>query len=125
MVAAERHTDISIYCFSTGLETKPKLSELQKHVRPMASVVDKWEEVGLALGLGDDDYGEQLDRIREDKNGDNGSCFIETVKIWLRSGPSSQTWAALITAIKNVDGLETVGEQIKAWILSASKPIMA
>ena len=114
----------SVYCFSAGLETKPKLSELQKYVRPMTSVVDKWEDVGLALGLGDDDDGEQLDKIR-DKNGDSGSCFIETMKIWLRSGPSSRTWATLITAMKNVDGLETAGEQIKARILSASKPIMA
>ena len=42
------------------LESKPNLSELQHVVKPL--IANRWEEVGTALGLADDDDGEQLGR---------------------------------------------------------------
>ena len=106
---------------TAGLESKPKLSELQKYVRP--TIAERWEEVGVALGLADDDDGVQLDNIKEEKKGDSSQCFNEAMKLWLRSSSdlSPCTWAILIAAIKSVAGLESAAEQIKTQILTASK----
>ena len=49
--------------YFAGLESKPKLSKLQSLVKP--HLAKRWEELGTALGLADEDGGEQLDRIRE------------------------------------------------------------
>ena len=100
----------------TGLEAKPKLSELQKYVRPVAA--EKWEDVGIALGLADDDDGNQFDIIKEEKKGDSNQCFNELMKLWLRSGAPC-TWATLIAAMRSVTGLEYAAKQI----LATSKPI--
>lgn len=110
-----------VHIILTGLETKPKLSQLQVLVKP--HVASRWEEVGTALGVADDDDGEQLDRIHENRNGDCGMCFNDTMKLWLRSGSPSfpVTWATLIKAIKSVGGLEAVGAQIEAQLLTTSK----
>ena len=102
------------------MNSKPKLSELQKYVRPY--VAERWADVGYALCLADSDDGEQMDKIKEpeEKKGDHNSCFNETMKVWLRSGLSC-TWTTLIAAIKTVGGLEATGAQIEARILAASK----
>ena len=106
----------------TGLDEKPKLSELQKYVRPVAA--EKWEDVGIALGLADDDDGMQLDNIKEEEKGNSNQCFNKLMKLWLRSGADNShcTWAALFTALKNVAGLENTAEQIEKQILTTSKP---
>ena len=101
---------VSIFVHA-GLESKPKLSELQRLVKPL--LAKRWEELGTALGLADEDDGEQLDKIQENRNGDCGMCFNDTMKLWLRSTPSHQlTWATLIEAVKSIEGLETVGAQL-------------
>lgn len=110
------------YLLLTGLEAKPKLSELQKYVRPIAA--ERWEEVAIALGLADDDDGKQLDIIKEEKKGDSNQCFNELMKLWLRSGAdvSPCTWATLIAAMRSVAGLESTGKQIEDQILTSSEP---
>ena len=105
-----------INILSSGL--KPKLSEVQKYVRP--HVAERWEDVGYALCLADSDDGKRMDEIKEEKKGEANSCFNEIMKLWLRSG-SSCTWSTLIAAIKSVWGLEAVGAQIEAQILAKSK----
>ena len=105
------------------LSSKPKLSDLQKYIRP--SVASRWEELGIALGLSDDDDGEALDRIQRDRNGDNNLCFNEAMKLWLRSGavsgPLACTWSKLFDAIKSIQGFEDSGAQIQTQLLAASK----
>jgi hypothetical protein len=100
----------------TGLESKPKLSKLQSLVKP--HLARRWEELGTALGLADEDDGQQLDTIQESRNGDSSMCFNDTMKLWLRSATSEQpvTWAALIEAIKSIEGLEPVAAQIEAQL---------
>ena len=79
--------------------------------------------MGTALGLANDDDGEQLDRIQENRNGDCGMCFNDTMMLWLRSNSPSYpvTWATLINAIKSIEGLEAAGAQIEAHVLSTSE----
>ena len=43
------------------------MSELQKYVRSHRNLVERWEDISVALGLGDHDDGEQLDKIAEEK----------------------------------------------------------
>lgn len=84
-------------------------------------VSKRWEELGTALGLADDDYGAKLDEIRERRDGDDGMCFNDTMKLWLRAAaPMSEVaWATLINAIKSIDGLEAAGSQIEARLISS------
>ena len=111
---------IHFYEHPVGLESKPKLSELQSLVKP--HLAKRWEELGTALGLADKDDGEQFDKIQESRSGDSGMCFNDTMKLWLRSAPSRQlTWATLIEAIKSIEGLEAVGAQIEAQLISCRK----
>ena len=84
-------------------------------------VASKWEELGTALQLGDDDDGLELDRIQEKRNGDPGLCFNDLMKLWLRSGTAQITWGALIKAVKGIDGLEAAGAQIEAQFYSSGK----
>ena len=81
--------------------------------------------MGTALGLGDDDDGEALDKIQRDKNGDNNLCFNEAMKLWLRSGaasgPLACTWSKLIKAIRSIQGLEIDVAKIQAVLLTESK----
>ena len=86
--------------------------------------------MGIALGLADEDDGEGLDKIREDRRGDPGLCFNETVKMWQRRCGSSlavssqqRTWLTLLSAIKNIHELRAIGEEIEARILADSKQI--
>jgi hypothetical protein len=50
-------------------------------------------------------------------------CFNDTMKLWIRSAASEQpvTWAALIEAIKSIEGLEPVAAQIEAQLMSSRK----
>ena len=108
------------YAAAAGLKSKPKLSRLQSLVKP--HLAKRWEELGTALSLADDDDGEQLDKIQENRSGDSSMCFNDAMKLWLRSAPSHQlTWATLITAIKSIEGLEAVAEQIEAQLISSRK----
>ena len=51
-------------------------------------------------------------------------CFNDTMKLWLRSAPSHQlTWAMLIKAIKSIEGMEAVGAQIEAQVISSGKQV--
>ena len=115
----ENYAYIHFLYHDIGLESRPKLSELQRIVKTL--VASKWEEVGTALQLADHDDGEELDRIREKRNGDPGMCFNDMMKLWLRSGTAETTWAALIKAVKSIEGLEAAGAQIEAQLLSSSK----
>ncbi len=102
-----------------GLESKPKLSKLQSLVKP--HLAKRWEELGTALGLADEDDGKRLDKIQTSRSGDSSMCFNDTMKLWLRSAASAQpvTWAALIQAIKSIEGLEPVAVQIEAQLITS------
>ena len=116
---------IPLYAMIAGLESKPKMSELHRLVKP--HMAKRWEELGTALGLADEDDGEQLDKIQENRNGDSSMCFNDTMKLWLRrssSAPSHQvTWATLIEAIKSIEGLQAIGTQIEAQLISSRKKV--
>ena len=116
---------ISLHVIVTaGLESKPKLSELQRLVK--LHLAKRWEELGTALGLADEDDGEQLDKIQENRNGDSSMCFNDTMKLWLRRSSASShqpTWATLIEAIKSIEGLQAIGAQIEAQLISSRKKV--
>ena len=99
------------------------MSKLQRLVKP--HLAKRWEELGTALGLADEDDGEELDKIQASRSGDSGMCFNDTMKIWLRSASSSSeqpvTWATLIKAIKSIGGLEPVAAQIEAQLMTSRK----
>ena len=102
----------------------PKLSELHRYVKTHSKVTEKWEEIGYALGLADEDDGEALDKIREDRRGDPGLCFNDTMRMWQRCcksniAVSSQqcTWLSLLTAIKSIHELKGLGAEIETEIL--------
>ena len=109
------------------------MSELLKYVRSHSDVVERWEDIAVALGLGDHDDGEQLDKIKEDKKGDCNQCFNEAMKLWLRgaglSAPqAAQTsnhcnWSTLIEAIKSFDDLKETGALIEKQLLASGKQL--
>ena len=101
-----------------GVESKPKLSELQRLVKP--HLAKCWEELGTALGLADEGDGEQLNKIQKNRGGDSGMCFNDTMKLWLHSAPSHQlTWATLIEAVKSIEGLENIGAKIETQLMTS------
>ena len=99
------------------------MSKLQRLVKP--HLAKRWEELGTALGLADEDDGKELDKIQANRSGDSSMCFNNTMKIWLRSAPSTSeqpvTWATLIEAIKSIEGLEPVAAQIEAQLMTSRK----
>ena len=97
------------------------MSKLQSLVKP--HLARRWEELGTALGLADDDDGKQLDKIQASRSGDSSMCFNDTMKLWLRSAALNQpvTWATLIEAIKSIEGLESVAAQIEAQLMTSRK----
>ena len=58
---------------------RPKLSELQRYVKPLAA--SQWEELGIALGLADEDNGQLLSEIESKKGENEGKCFMEVVTV--------------------------------------------
>ena len=109
------------------------MSELLKYVRSHSDVVERWEDIAVALGLGDHDDGEQLDKIKEDKKGDCNQCFNEAMKLWLRGAgllaPQAAqisnhcNWSTLTEAIKSFDDLKETGALIEKQLLASGKQL--
>ena len=90
------------------MEKRPKLSELQKYIKPL--VAERWEDIGIGLMLADEDDGRKLDEIGKNKK-DNGERFMAVMKLWLRSKSTSPvTWYTLHQCLRH-NGL---GEAVKA-----------
>ena len=81
---------------------RPKLSELQRYVKPFAA--SQWEELGTALGLADEDDGQLLSEIENKKGENEGKCFMEMVTVWLRgTGVSPKTWGTLLRCLEETE----------------------
>ena len=64
----------------------------------------QWEELGIALGLADDDDGQLLSEIESKKDRNEGRCFMEVVTVWLRGkGVSPKTWGTLLHCLKETE----------------------
>ena len=97
---------------------RAKLSELLKYVKPYAA--GKWEEIGIALELFDDDIdGEILADIK--RSGDQTQCFIATMRLWLKTKLSEATWEALLVCLRDIPGLQKAVESIEDNILRKSE----
>ena len=89
-------------CCSEIAAHKPKLSELQRYVKPFAA--SKWEELGTALGLADDDDGELLSNIETKRSGNEEKCFMDVVTAWLRgTGVLPKTWGTLLRCLEETE----------------------
>ena len=81
---------------------RPKLSELQRYVKPFAA--SQWEELGTALGLADEDDGQLLSEIESKKGENEGKCFMKVVTVWLRGkGVSPKTWGTLLHCLEETE----------------------
>ena len=63
------------------------------------SAASKWYEIGLELGVGDED-GEFLDSIGTSCENDEDKCFMKMIKDWVRSGSPQVTWRTLLHSLK-------------------------
>lgn len=92
-----------------------KLSELRTLVVIDEKVCLKWEDIGMAVGLADDDDGEYLDTL-PGKYPDDEKCFLAVLKKWLRASkekdPSVKpaTWRSLLNAMKDLGFRDRVME---------------
>lgn len=91
----------------------PKLSDLQELVIPPACF--KWEEIGIALKLGDDDDGAYLDGL-DAKYKTDEKRFQDVLKKWLRESSKKKsslkpaTWGCLLEILTKVDLKDLVKE---------------
>ena len=86
---------------------KPKLSDVQRYVKPFAA--SQWEELGTALGLADEDDGELLSNIESKRSGNEEKCFMDVVTAWLRgTGVLPKTWGTLLHCLQETEIHEAV-----------------
>ena len=75
---------------------------MQRYVKPFAA--SKWEELGTALGLADDDDGERLSAIEAKRSGNEEKCFMDVVSAWLRgTGRLPKTWVTLLRCLEEIE----------------------
>ena len=85
---------MSTYILHVGMS---KLNEICLLIRPAK---EKWEEIGLDLGLS---Y-ETLCRIKTTRKGEPGQCLYNTISDWLHhKGNSRITWRTIINTLKKVN----------------------
>ncbi len=89
--------------FVTGI--KPKLRDINKIVGP--HVEKKWYEIGLELEIGDEE-GVFLDEIKKEHAGSDQECFLEIMKVWVRSKSTSVSWTTLRDCLKELKLQEAV-----------------
>lgn len=88
--------------YQNNTACRPKLSELQRYVKPFAA--SQWEELGIALGLADEDNGQLLSEIESKKGENEGKCFMEVVTVWLKgTGKSPKTWETLLQCLAEIE----------------------
>ncbi len=97
------YNSICLVLFTFFVDTKPKLKDIIKFVRPYAE--KKWYEIGLELEIGDDE-GRFLDEIKSSNAGNDQECFLEITKAWVRS--DSASWTILKECLKELELHEAV-----------------
>ncbi len=112
---------------SIATDCQLKLSELRTVVVTDGAVCSGWEDVGMAVGLADDDDGEYLDTLAE-KYADNEKCFLEVLKKWLRASKEKDasvkpaTWRHLLNVLKDLglnDAVKKVEKHFGTFCWSA------
>ena len=97
---------LNLCCYEFAAH-KPKLSDVQRYVKPFAA--SQWEELGTALGLADEDDGELLSKIESKRSGNEEKCFMDMVTAWLRgNGVSPKTWGTLLRCLEETEIHEAV-----------------
>ena len=80
---------------------------MQRYVKPFAA--SRWEELGTALGLADNDDGELLSKIESKRSGNEEKCFMDVVTAWLRgNGVLPKTWGTLLRCLGETEIHEAV-----------------
>ena len=91
------HSQFLILTDSTGTVKKsqePELKDLMEHV---GSVIPaKWQEVGIQLGLEDN----ELEEIKSDVSGSK-SCFQKVFALWKRTKRSEYKWNTVCEALRS------------------------
>ena len=55
-----------------------------------------------------------LDSIDINQRGDPGNCLREMLAEWLRgAGDPPRTWSTIVAALKGVEGLEAIAEEVE------------
>ena len=75
------------------IPTAPSLSDLLKELSPSAS--DKWEDIGIHLGLED----RKLKRIRSEHSSDTKTCLKEMLRLWIARVDPPPSWSAMIDSL--------------------------
>lgn len=104
-------------------DEQPFLSDLLTLVVTDPVACSKWETVGMALGLADDDDGSYLEELAEEDH-DPVKCFIKVLKKWLRDSKTkphvkAATWGCLLTILKLLeirDAVLKVEEHKGEWV---------
>ena len=90
-----------------GLLVKPELKDLLKEL--YTKVADKWEDIGVLLGIKDG----QLKAIKSNDAKDSTSCLREMLRIWLsRVGPPP-SWSAIAEAVEFL-GYENLAAHLRS-----------
>ena len=66
------------------------------------SAVGRWYDIGLELGVGDED-GEFLDNIGRSCGDNEDKCFMKMIKKWVRSGSPEVTWRTLLDCLRELE----------------------
>ena len=85
---------------STSSSSHTARPELQDVLMKLFPVADKWENIGIMVGIEPD----KLNAVKEG-NSSSQNCLCEMLKIWVKQVNPSPTWTAIRVA------LETVGEE--------------
>ena len=78
--------------WSLGQPVKPELKDLLKEL--YTKVADKWEDIGILLGIKDG----QLKTIKSNDSKDSTSCLREMLRIWLSRVDPPPSWSAVTEA---------------------------
>ena len=89
--------------------SRPELAELENEVRS-----NKWEEIGLQLGLKDSD----LVAIRQQWGGNVNSCRREMFRLWLETNPKASRKQLLAALRENAVAEMYTAEQYETYIRS-------
>lgn len=76
-----------------------EVTDIHKLLRP---VKEKWEKIGLSLGLA---HG-KLHQIEANKNGDPVRCLYATIDVWVHkrdAGRYCATWRTLFRALESAE----------------------
>ena len=79
-----------------------ELCEITDIYKILRSVKEKWEKIGLSLGLSD----EKLRQIKAAKNGDPARCLYATIDAWIHKrdvGRYCATWRTLFRALESAE----------------------